>query len=215
MNKKTQVMKIGIFAALFVVSLVVAGKADAAITTQLELGSKGNDVIELQQFLATNPLIYPAGTVSGYFGPLTKAAVTQFQVAYDISRAGRVGPVTMAKINDILASGLGLDVGGPAMSNLSLQTNRNGVTVSLATDELAQSQMFYDTQPLRLAEATKHAEQPYVSGIYTADNANVRNAHSLTVSGLQPNTIYYYLTRTVDRSGNVSMTMPNSFITNQ
>ncbi len=101
------------------------------------------------------------------------------------------------------------------MSVVSLQTNRTGVTVNLATDEFAQSQVFYDTQPLRLAEATRHAEQPYVSGVGVADNASARNAHSLTVSGLQPNTIYYYLTRVVDRSGNVSMTMPSSFITNQ
>jgi ABC-type transport system substrate-binding protein len=45
----------------------------------LEPGDRNNDVRELQRCLANFPEIYPEGTISGYFGQNTKAAVIRFQ----------------------------------------------------------------------------------------------------------------------------------------
>ncbi len=206
---------VGAVAAVLVVSSIGLQSADAAISSQLDLGSTGSDVTQLQQFLAGNRQIYPAGTVSGYFGPLTQAAVVQFQAAYDIPQVGRVGPATQSKINDIMSSGFGLDVDAPVMMNASVQTGRNATTINWTTNEVARGQVFYDTFPIRSDESTMHAQQAYVSGTNAPNNTDVRNSQAVTIQGLQPNTLYYYLSRAVDKSGNVSMTLPNTFRTNQ
>jgi len=208
-------VSMGVLLAIVFVSLATTKKADAAITGQLDIGSTGSNVTQLQQFLATNPSIYPAGTVSGYFGPLTQAAVVQFQVAYGIPQAGRVGPATQAKINDIMSSGFGLDTNAPIMANESTQESRNSATVNWTTNELARGQVYYDTSPIQSNEATGHAQQAYVSGTSAPNNTDVRNSQSVTIQGLQANTLYYYLTRAIDNSGNVTMTMPSTFHTNQ
>lgn len=204
---------IGIFAALVLTSFLGIHSAQAAITAELELGSRGGEVTELQQFLATNAKIYPEGIVSGYFGALTKAAVIQFQVAYDISQVGRVGPQTMAKINDIMSSGFGLDTSAPTMANASLQTRRNDATINWTTNEFARGQVYYDTFPIRSDETMKHAELAYVSGTSAPNNTDVRSTQSVVIQGLTSNTLYYYLARAIDNSGNVTMTLSNTFRT--
>lgn len=54
----------------------------------LKLGSTGDDVSRLQQFLAADPSIYPEGLVSGYYGSLTEAAVKRWQVKFNIVASG-------------------------------------------------------------------------------------------------------------------------------
>lgn len=49
------------------------------ISRSLKLGSSGDDVARLQRFLALDPAIYPEAQVSGYYGPLTEAAIKRFQ----------------------------------------------------------------------------------------------------------------------------------------
>lgn len=220
MNKTTRISSIafisaGTILALLIIGIAATQKAHAAITSELDFGSTGTEVTELQQFLATNPLIYPAGTVSGYFGPLTRAAVVQFQVAYDIPQVGRVGPMTQTKINRIMSSGFGLDTSVPVMGNASVQTNRTDATINWTTNEMAQGQVYYDMLPIQSNEVSRHAQQGFVSGTAAPNTAGVRNTQSITLQGLQPNTTYYYLTRAIDNSGNDSITLSNSFRTNQ
>lgn len=49
------------------------------VSRVLKLGDSGADVTRLQQFLATDPAIYPEKNISGYYGSLTEAAVKRFQ----------------------------------------------------------------------------------------------------------------------------------------
>ena len=77
-----------------------------SLTRQLEEGVRGEDVKILQQMLSTDPEIYPEGLVTGYFGPLTKAAVKRFQERAGIDQVGRVGPQTLARINEIFEEGV-------------------------------------------------------------------------------------------------------------
>lgn len=80
------------------------------LTQNLVLGSKGNQVEKLQECLAKDPEVYPDGTVSGYFGSKTKAAVIKFQEKYKDEVLvpaglkqgnGRVGPATRQKLNSL------------------------------------------------------------------------------------------------------------------
>lgn len=77
------------------------------LARRLSLGMSGDDIKLLQEFLATDPDIYPEGLVTGYFGRLTKAAVTRFQAKMGVEQVGQVGPKTFSKINELLTEGAG------------------------------------------------------------------------------------------------------------
>jgi peptidoglycan hydrolase-like protein with peptidoglycan-binding domain len=79
--------------------------ASGSFTKLLAPGTTDSEVSLLQTLLAKNPMLYPAGIVSGYFGSLTEAAMKQFQAKYGISPVGFVGPQTRMKLNEISASG--------------------------------------------------------------------------------------------------------------
>jgi len=82
-------MKKFLFVALLAM-IVVAGSADAAyvgvLTKNLKQGMTDAEVTLLQQGLAQDAIVYPAGLVTGYFGPLTKAAVIKFQEKFASER---------------------------------------------------------------------------------------------------------------------------------
>jgi hypothetical protein len=74
----------------------------------LYYGMSNDSVRNLQTVLETDSTVYPEGLVTGYFGPLTEAAVVRFQEKYreDIltplglsAGTGYVGSSTRAKLN--------------------------------------------------------------------------------------------------------------------
>ena len=78
-----------------------------AITRILKKGYAGDDITQLQTYLAKDSSIYPEGLVTGYFGALTEKAVQRWQVKQDIVSSGApettwyglVGPRTRTKLN--------------------------------------------------------------------------------------------------------------------
>ena len=79
-------------------------------TAILQQGSTGTVVQQLQECLARDSEVYPEGTISNTFGPLTKKAVIRFQDKYaaDIlapisltKGTGKVGPLTNEKLNAV------------------------------------------------------------------------------------------------------------------
>lgn len=70
-----------------------------AFAGNLFQGKQGDSVRKLQAFLAENGY-YPEMLVTGYFGPLTRAAVVRFQKLNGITpAAGFVGPITREAIS--------------------------------------------------------------------------------------------------------------------
>lgn len=72
----------------------------------LKLGSRGDDVSALQEYLKQFSDIYPEGLVTGYMGPATVRAIQKFQIKYNIAKSGSagyglVGPATRAKLNSL------------------------------------------------------------------------------------------------------------------
>ena len=75
----------------------------------LKRGMSSDSVANLQIFLAREKAIYPAGIVSGYFGPATERAVGEWQLKYGVvpegtTRAnglGMVGPRTIAMLKQL------------------------------------------------------------------------------------------------------------------
>ncbi len=72
-----------------------------------EDASTNGEVTKLQQFLAQDSSIYPAGLVTGYFGPMTETAVQRWQArngvvssgSPDTTGYGYVGPKTRAAMS--------------------------------------------------------------------------------------------------------------------
>jgi len=70
----------------------------ATITSDLTVGSTGSQVVALQNALVSQGyLVMPAGVAPGYFGALTKAAVSKWQAAMSLPATGYFGPLSRAK----------------------------------------------------------------------------------------------------------------------
>lgn len=181
----------------------------AEITSSLSAGSTGADVTTLQTYLASDSTLYPEGLITGYYGSLTQAAVVRFQARYGISQTGTVGPITRAKLHSLMAGssgGISGDVWAPIMTTESVATSQNSATISWTTTEPAQSKVYY---------ATFWPIWPWstVPGSQAAD-VTMDTSSSIMLSGLSPNTLYYYMRESVDPSGNIMWTVASTFRTN-
>ena len=78
---------------------LVAVKLELQFTKTIQRGARGDDVLQLQEFLRNFPDVYPEGVVSGYFGPMTEVAVKRFQEKNGLEPVGIVGPKTRVALN--------------------------------------------------------------------------------------------------------------------
>lgn len=92
---------VDLFISLGIISSDKAAAAKAAVTStatattfnqDLTIGSTGADVTALQVAVGVTP-------ATGYFGPITKAAVQAYQASKGIITTGYVGPLTRAALN--------------------------------------------------------------------------------------------------------------------
>lgn len=199
--------------ALIVLSVPNLTRAET-LNRQLSVGMSGSDVRTLQVFLAQDSTIYPQGTVTGYFGLLTKTAVSNFQRRNNISAIGRVGPATLAAINAQMGGGI---ISGslnyypaPIITAVSLSASRNGANVSWNTHELAKGVVYYSSTPLITYERENSVD---VSGSIAMTDMSVRTSQNVFIPGLNANTTYYYMIYSTNQAGNVSVTLPSIFKT--
>jgi len=188
--------------------LALPFQAQAAfLTQQLDLGMTNADVTSLQTFLAADSTIYPEGIVSGYFGPLTAAAVSRFQTANGLSSVGRVGPLTLATINAQMGgggagTGGGSDVSAPIIYPETVSVTPNSATISWTVNEAAKSRVtFGTTRPFLYSTA------PSVS------TSGFGSTASITLTGLQSHGTYYYVLESVDGAGNIAWTVSKPLTT--
>ena len=223
-NYRSGVLVIALIAIVLFASFY-AVSARAAITSSLDRGSTGAQVTELQTFLSGNVNFYPSGLVTGYFGALTEGGVQKFQVSESIVTSGtpattgygRVGPTTMARIN---AQNGGIVVSNgnwdrvPIMSTVAVSKTNTTATFSWNTNEVTTGQVYWSTSYIQSDEATGPRQMPFIGGALALDAGGMQTNHTVTVSNLQPNTVYYYVVRNIDAGGNITMTNPVTFITN-
>jgi len=82
------------------------------LTMELKVGDRNSEVSILQSWLAKDITVYPAGTISGFYGNMTKQAVIKFQEKYASeilapqglnSGTGIVDTFTRNKLNELYA----------------------------------------------------------------------------------------------------------------
>lgn len=207
----------GTFSALALfLSIGISSQAHAftQISQQLDLGQTNGDVTSLQEFLAASPELYPQGLITGYYGALTREAVEKFQGQYGLAKVGRVGPLTLAKINSLIGGGSGVaNATGPVVfMQYAPQTTSTSATFNWATtNEVASGRLYYSTSPLQMNEGNINSNGFAVtSGQLASYDGIARQAQSAIIAGLQPNTTYYYTIVATDANGNVSVVGPNN-----
>jgi len=129
---------------------------------------------------------------------------------------GRVGPVTMAAINNQMSGGntTGYDSYAPVISALTLSTSNTSATFSWNTNENTSAIIYYSTSPLYMTEASATTAIS-ISGSSLLIQTDLRSVHSAVITSLTPNTTYYYVVYARDGSGNENITWPSTFHTNQ
>lgn len=214
----------GLLLATLLLSYALVSRVEAQsaqFTQSMDFGSQGSQVAALQTFLSTKTAHYPEGLITGYFGPLTQAAVQRFQCAEEIvcsgsaatTGYGRVGPITLAQLNLRASGTIGVDVSAPFISGIVVVTSSTTATVSFSTNELSSSKVIYSVFPMTIAESAGPGFAPVVNGTTAMSDANFRTAHSISLSGLSPNTTYAYTAYATDGTGNLSLTWPAMFKT--
>ncbi|MCK1995541.1 hypothetical protein GW626_19135 [Peribacillus muralis] len=107
------------------VCMPTAGEA-AAMDRTLSLGMSNSDVKELQELLLTKG-VFPYHEATGYFGPITKESVKDFQKKSGLKVDGIAGTKTNQRIQ-VLKSG---DMGRPVAELQRLLTARNVFTSTI------------------------------------------------------------------------------------
>lgn len=118
--------------ALSVVAPVAASAQSMNFNYNLTIGSKGDSVVALQNFLVSKGLLtMPAGVAMGYFGGLTKSAVSAYQMSKGIQpTAGYFGAITRAAVNaDMVAMG-GNPAGTPGCPAGAMYNSITGASCS-------------------------------------------------------------------------------------
>jgi len=199
-------------AAFLAVILLGAHSAYALVSTTLSPGASGSQVQELQAFLATDTAVYPEALITGYYGQLTTAAVQRFQCKEGIvcsgsvstTGYGRVGPQTLARIKVLQGNGTFTgDLNAPILGVAGVGTTTNSATITWTTNEAARSRVMFGT-----AWPFLYATAPSVV------DAGVDTVANVTLTGLLPNTWYFYVRESIDLANNVQYAIGGTFKTN-
>lgn len=119
-------------------------------TRNLTVGSRGADVTALQQILITGGYLNIT-TPTGYFGPLTKAAVAKWQAAVGLPATGFFGPLSRAKV----AATVVVTVPPTTVPPTTVPpTTTGGVSAMLATDSPAAGNVINNQATAELARFT-------------------------------------------------------------
>jgi len=203
-------------------------KGTLQLIKQLRRGMTGDDVKLLQEFLVTDPDIYPEGLITGYFGPLTERAVKKLQERMCLDQVGNVGPKTLSKINELLTEGAGSSgkippglLIAPGIQKKLCATSTPDTIVPVISDVMATSTTASTTQIKWLTNELSNSKVWYSTStlIVVATSTSIASSsdyvlnHAITLSDLTATTTYYYLVTSADKSGNTATATEKSFTT--
>ncbi|MDP3965884.1 MAG: peptidoglycan-binding protein [bacterium] len=113
-----------------VTQLQQAKSASAACPTPgktMKKGSTGIDVTRLQQFLAQDKTVYPEGTITGTYGPLTEKAVQRFQTKKGIVSSGTPETTGYGAVGARTAAAIAASCSGSSAGTTTLKNPVGGL----------------------------------------------------------------------------------------
>ena len=122
---------------LLVMVLLVSYLTSASAATVLEVGSKGSNVVKVQQKLIQ--FGYLSGTADGLYGEKTRAAVLWFQRRNGLTQDGKVGPATAAALGVTLSS----SSGSSSSSSSSSSTTASSSSTYVSSDHRLLAKLVY------------------------------------------------------------------------
>ena len=112
--------------ALLVMALMVSCLTSASAATVLEVGSKGSNVVKVQQKLIQ--FGYLSGTADGLYGAKTRDAVLWFQRRNGLTQDGKVGPATAAALGVTLSGSSSSSSGSSSSSSTAASSSSTYVS---------------------------------------------------------------------------------------
>lgn len=118
----------------------------------------------------------------------------------ELNTFGTNHPATIASSAQVTFANVGFvpDITPPEITNVAAAPTFNQADITWTTNELANTTVWYGTTP---TPTTKRAVDEFVT------------SHSVTLSGLDPQTTYYYQVQSWDVAGNMNVTSVGSFTT--
>lgn len=156
-------------------------------TRALKKGMSGKDVTALQTYLALDSSIYPEGTVSGYFGALTQAAVQRFQAQYGVVLSGTpsttgygvVGPKTAAAISLQCSQGGGATIKVGGYMQVSPITGKGPLTVNVQANVNSTESCEAATYVLDWGDQSTVAQIPVAAGVCKAVSQTLSHTYQI------------------------------------
>ena len=159
-------MKKKLFSAMLALLIAFSCAVPARGATVLEVGSRGSDVIKVQNRLIK--FDYLSGTADGRYGEATRNAVIRFQRNNGLTADGRVGPAT--------AAALGVTLSGSSGSSSSAATASSS-TSYVSSDHRLLAKLVY-------AEARGESYKGQVAVAAVVLNRVASSSFPNTVSGV-------------------------------
>ncbi|MBI4080052.1 peptidoglycan-binding protein [Candidatus Kaiserbacteria bacterium] len=150
-----------------------------SFSRMLSMGSQGSDVTALQRYLASDPSLYPSGSVTGYFGALTEQAVKRFQVKFGIVSSGSpattgygaVGPKTRLTLSQKSCGLLPEIESGGTVPRCAINVNRKtvlaGEPVTVSWNSANATYAVDNTNGMRVSLRGSTTFYPTVTSTYT------------------------------------------------
>lgn len=185
---------------LSVVAIAVIPTYDASVTTLSKIGSRGDEVRQIQKKLKS--LGYYTGTIDGIYGTKTAKAVKSFQSACGITADGIAGPKTLLYLG--LGSSSGTSGNGYSSSDIYLLAK---VIAAEARGESYTGQVAVGAVVLNRVESSSFPDTVagvvYQAGAFSAvtdsnwsvePNATSKKAAQDAINGWDPSggALYYY-----------------------
>jgi len=161
----------------------------------------GNSYSKIAEVTNQNTNYYADNTVS--FDTVYYYKVTTEDQNHNISFLSSAVYGKANGTQDAGEGGGGSDTTAPTISNVATSSiTTNSVTITWDTDELSNSTVGYSTTP---GDFTNEV------GVATmVNNSNGVGQHSVTLTGLTPNTTYYFQVKSTDPSGNIATSIPDA-----
>ena len=178
----------------------------SAIASPLGPGSSGAAVSQLQAFLARDPSVYSEAKVTGYFGPLTQAAVQRFQAKNGIVSSGDPSSTGYGLVGPRTASAIQVQC-GTASGAASAQP---GASVMTATQfgGFIQVSPVSGAAPLYVSvQASVNTTDDCGSSAYTLDFGDGTAAQQIAVAAGTCKTLQQTYTHTYPNKGTYQITL--------